>query len=351
MTKRTGLLVSFIIVAIASIPGMAQIEYNEADWGVHPMEYSRVGSSGWQFLKLPTNARNAAMGGIKSAIGYGDANAAFTNPASAADVKGLGATFNNMEWVADISCNSISIVKNFNSLGVIGVNLNYINYGDMIRTINIASEDEFGNDVGIQPVYSGLGTFSAHDMAIGILYTRQITNKLQLGGNLRFLEEKLDDATTQNWSLDIGTLYYTGLKTLRISMLGRNFGPDAEFAEYDERIQRTPIRVKMPMMFVLGAAYDIIEGGNNDPHRLIAAIEYVKPNDGPDKANLGAEYSFLNMLSLRAGYRYNYDEEGLTFGGGLKYSLAEMTFNINYAYLDVGVFNQIHMLSFGIGLD
>ncbi len=350
MKKIFKVIFSLTILAIASSSTMAQINYNDTDWGIHPMDYSRVGGSGWQFLKLPTNARTAAMGGVNSAIGYGDANSAFTNPASAADVNNISASFNNMEWVADIGYNGVSVIKNMNRLGVFGLNISYVNYGDMIRTENMASVDQFGNDVGIQPTYTGLGTFSAHDMAIGFLYSRRISNKLQLGGNLKYLEEKLDDATTSNWTLDIGTMYFTGFNSLRISMLGRSFGPDAEFSKYDERIQRTPIKVKMPMMFVLGAAYDLIEKADGSPHRLIIAGEYVKPNDGPDKGNFGSEYTFMSMFTLRAGYRYNYDEEGLTFGGGFSYSLAEISVSINYAFIDAGLFDSVNMLSIGIGM-
>jgi len=344
------LLFILVIVFIAYLPCLAQIEAPNVDWGAHPMEYSRVGTAGWQFLKLPTNARTAAMGGVNSAIGYGDASSALTNPASIADVQNIDVTFSYMDWVADIGLQTISAVKNMKKWGVFGINLLYLDYGDMERTENMEVFDGAQKSLGITPVFSGLGTFSAGDLAVGLAYARQITDKLQVGGNFKYVQETLDDAKTGNWALDIGTLYYTGIKTLRISMLGKSFGPDAEFASYSERIERTPIKVKMPMMFTCGAAMDVVEAGDDGLHRLIVAGEYIHPNDGPDKFNLGTEYVFMEMFSLRTGYRFNYDEEGITFGGGLNFEMKDIAAHFNYAYLDVGLFNQVHMFTFGMSL-
>ena len=62
-----------------------------------------------------------------------------------------------------------------------------------------------------------------------------------------------------------------------------------------------------------------------------------------------AEYGFNKMLFLRGGYRSGYDEEGLTFGGGLSYSLSNMTVNIDYAYLDYGRLGNTSVMSIGLG--
>lgn len=349
MKIKFNSILLIICLAFATSSLHAQINYNDADWGVHPMDYSRVGTAGWQFLKLPTNARSAAMGGIISAASYGDANSAFTNPASIADVKGYDVSLSRMNWVADIGYQSLSFVKNFGDLGNVGLNLIYLDYGSMERTENLPSYDALGNSVGVLPITDGLGTFSAADLSLGVSYSRQITNKLQVGGTLKYIQERLDDAKTSNWALDIGTLYYTGLNTLRLSFVGKNFGPDAEFASYNERVQVEPIKVKMPMVLIIGAAYDVIEANDeNDQHRLITALEYVKPNDGNDKINLGAEYSFMKSFFVRSGYRFNYDEEGLTFGAGINYEVSELKIKVDYAYMDVGLFKQVHMFSIGM---
>ncbi len=346
-----NILITFLFILIlfsGNHPGFGQIDYNEINWGVQPMDYSSVGTVGWQFLKLPTNARNAALGGVNSSIGHGDANAALTNPASTADVANFDLSFSHMNWVADIGYQSFAMVKNFNNWGVVGLNFIYVDYGEELRTEY--QEEVLVTGTIYTPVIDGLGTFDAGDLAIGMTYARQITDKLQVGGNLRFIQERIDDAKTSTWSLDIGTVFNTGYKTLRVSMLGRHFGPDAEFRDYKDRIQKTPFRIKTPMQLSLGAAMDLLEESATSPHRWTVALEYILPNDGSKKVNFGSEYVFMKMFSLRAGYRFNYDEEGLTLGGGLNYELQGRKINLDYAYLAVGIFNQVHLFSFGIHL-
>ena len=342
--KYTSLIGILLLTACIVSDSFAQIQYNSTDWGVNAMDFSKVGTAGFQFLKLQTNARSAGMGGVLAATAYGDATSAFTNPASAADVKSSDIYFGNMKWVADIQCYQLSAVKNLSEWGNFGVNIDYVNYGEMART-EIQADDN-GNSV---PVITGLGTFSAHDLAAGILYSRQITTQLQIGGNLRYVEEQLDDAKTYTWSVDIGTLYWTGIGSWRISMLGKNFGPDGKFTSYRNRIARAPVNIRMPMMLVLGSAYDIIDSKNHDGDRLTVSAEYVNPSDGKEKVNLGAEYFLFHNIYFRGGYRFNYDEERFTFGFGIEYSIEDdIKIRIDYAYLDLNRFNHVNLLTAGL---
>ena len=133
-------------------------------------------------------------------------------------------------------------------------------------------------------------------------------------------------------------------------MVGRNFGPDVQFATYDDRLGVPAANVKMPMVFALGTAYDILEANNNSPHLLSVAAEFTHPNDGPEKIHLAAEYGLMNFVFLRGGYRFNYDEEGLTLGGGINLKTATFGVKIDYAYIDFGRFNAVHIFTLGVGL-
>jgi hypothetical protein len=226
----------------------------------------------------------------------------------------------------------------------------YVNYGDMIRTEVAEGFGPAGNSLGIIPITEGLGTFTAHDLALGLVYSRRVTDFLQVGGTLRYCEEQMDDAKMRTWSLDIGTMYWTGIGSLRISMLGKNFGPDGEYLSYEGRIAQSPAKVRLPMEFIFGAAYDILEGSPSSAHRLTVAAEYVKPNDGQEKFNLGAEYFAFSNIYLRAGYRFNYDEGRYTFGLGMEYTVAaDVMLKFDYAYADLGRFQAVHELTFGFG--
>ncbi len=351
MINRMNRIFTFIIaVVLLSVQAKSQVGNNTVGWGVEPLEISRVAAAGWQFLKLPTDARSAALGGIKSAIGHGNANSAFNNPASASDISGSDIQLSAMNWVADIQYNSISYVQNVETWGTFGINCIYLNYGDMVRTKVAQGFDALGTDIGIVPITEGLPTFTAHDLAAGILYSRRITEFLQVGGSLKYTEQQIDDAKMGSWALDIGTMYWTGIGSLRISMLGKNFGPDGEFLTYEGRIAQAPAMVKMPMIFILGAAYDILQPNNDSRQRLTLAAEYVKPNDGPDKVNVGFEYFMFSNIYFRGGYRFNYDEESYTFGFGVEYSVDDdVKIKMDYAYANVGRFKYVNMLTFGFG--
>ena len=228
------------IVFALSAECYGQVASNTVDYGVNPLPFSRAGSAGWQFLKLPTDARSAGMGDMKSAVGFGNANSAFNNPASTADVKDMDVQFTSMTWVADIKYSSVSFVKNLGQWGSIGVSGMYVNYGDMIRTEVAEGFGPSGNSLGIVPITEGLGTFTAHDLALGLVYSRRVTDFRQVGGTVRYCEEQLDDAKMKTWSIDVGTMYWTGIGSLRISMLGKNFGPDGQFLSYGGRIAQSP---------------------------------------------------------------------------------------------------------------
>jgi hypothetical protein len=351
MKQRKLIQMVWMAIICSSSIGFSQSTGNTVDWGVQALPLSRVGSAGWQFLKLSTDARSMALGGVQAAIGYGNANSSFNNPASVVDVPDMDIQFSAMNWVADIKYSSFAFVKNFGSLGTIGLNFTYLNYGDMIRTrIGEAKDPVTGAGLGVFiPQQENQGTFSAHDLALGLLFSRQITNSLQVGGTLRYVEEQIDDAKMTTWSLDIGTMYWTGLGSLRISMLGRNFGSDGEFEEYEGRLAYAPAKVRLPMQLILGTAYDILETKGIGSQRLTVAAEYVKPNDGEDKYRVGVEYFAFSNIYLRGGYKFNYDEETYTMGFGFEYAVAEpIVVKVDYAYAKLGRFNSAQIFTLGL---
>ena len=348
-TFRWTIIPILLLVLGFASEGFAQRRFEaEVGSGVAPLPYSRVGRSGWQFAKLPSSARMASLGGIATVLSKADANAALTNPATISDVTNISLSGSSMNWIADITYYSGAVVKNFDQWGVFGLSINTLDYGDMVRTENQELFGPDGETLGrTQPVIDDLGTFSGGDLAVGFNYGRRITDRLQIGGTVKYFQETLDDATTGNWAIDIGTYYHTGIKSLRLAMLGQNFGPDTEFTQYDEQIQIPPSQVRMPMVFKLGAAFDLVEQSEDQPHLLTVATEFTHPNDGDEKMHVGAEYGLRNLAYLRGGYRFNYDEEGLTAGGGLNLKRDQYGISVDYAYIEFGRLGSVHVVTVG----
>jgi hypothetical protein len=69
--------------------------------------------------------------------------------------------------------------------------------------------------------------------------------------------------------------------------------------------------------------------------------------------NIGAEFSFMNIVKLRSGYNslfLNEAEGGLSFGVGVdsQMLLSIATVNFDYAFREFGRLNNIHTFSLGV---
>lgn len=311
--------------------------------GIQPYELERVGQSGWQFLKINGDARQAAMGATYTALGNGDANSTFGNPAGLTNVSDIEAIFNRTNWIADIGYNSISFAKSFESIGYFALHLANVDYGSIPETINseIAGEDR------TEAVLTGR-TFTASDLAIGISYARKITEQLSIGGSAKWIRETIAEVSMDNWAIDVGTLFYTGYRSLRLGIVARNFGPDSHFFGFNEEFQSEPVDVKMPLDFRFGIAMDFFDSSPS-PHLLTLALEANHPNDGKEKIHIGTEYTFQKIFSIRGGYKINYDEESFAFGLGINYPVLDYNIKIHYAYVDFGDLKSVHMFTLGIG--
>jgi hypothetical protein len=313
-----------------------------AQAGIPPNDIERVGQSGWQFLKINGDARQAALGGAFSAFAPANANAVFGNPAALVGVKRFDVQLNSINWIADINHYSVAFAANLGGWGTLALSVVTLDYGDIPETINMPIPENNVTEI----VITG-STFSSRDIAAGMSYARRITDRLSVGGSVRWLRQSIAEVSMTNVSLDFGTMYYTGLGSLRIAITARNFGPDSHLVGFSEEFRSEPVDIRMPIDFRLGLAYDVLEGRSGSPHFLAAAVEGNHPNDGPEKVQMGVEYSFQKIFFLRGGYKFNYDEQGLTLGAGIHYAPAGFSGTLNYAYVDFSVLRQVHTFSFG----
>ncbi len=338
MNTFLSIMIRSILISLLGFSGLY------AQMGIEAPEIGRAGQSGWQFLKINSDARQSAMGGIitVSDAKSGNAGFIFSNPALLTYVENMDIALSKFNWIADIGCQSFAIAKKFGNIGVFGLSVVSVNYGDMAETINspIVGEDR------TEAVITG-DMFTAGDIAGGLSYARNVTDRLSIGGNVRWIRQEIAELSVDNWSLDFGTLYYTGFRSLRFAILARNFGPDTHLLGWSEEFQAEAEDIRMPIDFRFGMAMDFFES-TDSPHFMTLSVEGAHPNDDREKIHIGVNYALYNVLSLRAGYRMNYDEEGLTLGGGLNYSLGNIGGRLDYAFIDFGELKQVHMFSIGL---
>ena len=303
----------------------------------------KVGQTGLQFLKVDASPRAAAMGGAYTMAGN-DASAMFYNPAGVARMEHSIDFFAGMtQWIAEINYSVAAIAKNMGNWGTIGANVIFCDYGDDIMGTRVAATEQG---------YEKTGALDVGAYAIGLTYARALTDKFTIGGSVRYATQHLGssllvagDALVDNdvsgLAFDFGTIFYPGYKSLSFGMCVNNFSQQFKYQE---------IPFQLPLTFRIGVSMDVMDFMGDHENTLLIAIDAIHPRDYTERIHLGGEYWFKNMFALRAGYKFNYDEEGLTAGVGLKYTIAGTSIKLDYAYSDLGIFETVSRFSLGLSL-
>jgi hypothetical protein len=323
--KYTGIVLTAAVAVFLLFPVSAEAS-----------SFAKVGTSGAQFLKIGLGARGTAMGGAFIATAD-DPSAAFWNPACLVRVPGTQVQFTGMQWFADILYGGGIVSHEVEGVGIFSAQFAMLQSGDMDVT-TVANPEGTGE------------TFSCNDMVAGISFSRMLTDRFSAGMTVKYVREQWDDISAGGIAVDIGTLYNTGFKTLRIGMTIQHFGaeitPGGEYRTYYSGDDSTEVyeSYSMPMIFKLGMAMDII---NRGPHFLTVEVDGIHPSDNVEQLGVGTEYWYNNMFALRGGYRINTDEEGLTAGAGFNIPVSGKTISLDYAYADWNRLDMVHQASLG----
>jgi hypothetical protein len=316
---------------------------------------TKVGTTAAGFLAIDVGPRATAMGGAYVSLAN-DATAMYWNPAGIARINGFQASFSNTNWIADLGFNFAGIVMNFGNLGTLGINATFISMDQMERTT------EFQPD--------GTGEFfDAGSFAVGLSYARNLTEQFAIGFNAKYIAERIYHCNANGFALDVGALFDTHFQGITLGMSISNYGTKMRLDGQDLIVQHDANDVisgnnpkinakyqtdpfELPLMFRVGASTDLLKGEYNS--NFVLSVDALHPSDDAEYVNIGGEYIFYDMFALRAGYNKLFlsSEQGLTFGGGIRYSIdgTNTSIFIDYAFIDFGVFSSIHMFSVGLGL-
>ncbi|MDD4309976.1 MAG: PorV/PorQ family protein, partial [Candidatus Cloacimonetes bacterium] len=200
-------------------------------------------------------------------------------------------------------------------------------------------------------------TFTNGAIAIGATYAQQFTNKFSAGIGAKYLRENLYEYSVNSYALDLGSIYNTGWKNVKIGMALRNFGPDIRYLvddDADGRNDEDPfdlfdndgdgvvdedgieLESKIPMSFSLGICGDLMR---SDTNYWIASMQLDNVIDRLETWNLGTEYK-LSSIFFRTGYQINYDTNGFSAGIGWQVPTSLGIFNIDYAYTNMGYLEE-----------
>lgn len=167
------------------------------------------GDNTYEFLNLTTSARVAAIGGELFAIHDGDVSLALINPSVISKKMDGNMVMSFVDFYSNINYGFASIVKSYDGIGSFAASVQYVNYG----SFNYA--DFSGN---LQ------GSFSASEMAVVLGWGRQLSPKISIGANAKFIYSSLESYQSYGLALDLATTYYDAFYEFTASLIVKNIG-------------------------------------------------------------------------------------------------------------------------------
>ena len=315
---------------------------------------SKSGTTAASFLEISVGAPAIAMGGAFVSLAN-DATALYWNPAGISRLGKYEAIINHTNWIAGTNFDYAGLVLPMGDFGSLGLSFTSLNMNDMkVRTVD-------------QPEGTG-EFFSAGDIAVGVSYAKNLTERFSIGFTGKYIQQKIWHMSATALAFDIGTLFKTDLlggMTIgaSISNFGSSMRLDGRDARYFIRVDNTklgsteqiPTDIEMddwelPLTFQIGVSTNAI---NLEDYKLILSADAIHPNNDFESVNVGGEFSFLNIISLRSGYQSLFlkdSEGGLTLGIGVNSQMlfSEAIVKFDYAFKDFGRLQNIHTFSVGI---
>jgi hypothetical protein len=299
----------------------------------------RVATSMLTFLKIGVGARAVAMGESFTPVAD-DATTMFWNPAGLALLSERRLHFSHTGWPAEIDYETVFFTTPVSFLdGGIGLQIS------SLRTeLDFTTEEE--------PLPNGR-TFGFSDLAVGIGFARQLSDRLAFGFNIKYVREDLGSevggSVVNSWAADVGTLFRLPYRKFRMTMAWTNIGPDFqpsggfESQPPDEATRDVRYQSFSPAsVFAFGAALEPLQGAH---YRLLTSVQFDHPADTRELLKGGAELWLDEIVALRAGYSPRAEEMKFSAGFGLRGSLGGRALRFDYAYTDGNALGRIDRFS------
>jgi hypothetical protein len=260
---------------------------------------ANAGEFGFQFLQVPANPIASALAG-NGIYGNNYSGAFILNPAANLMDETSNVSVNHNLWLVDTSCTQI-IYSRGNRNKHFGFSARFLDYGQ------INTRNDMGRVIGN---YHPLDTNLMTNFAWRILPDHMI------GVNAGLIYEKLESASSFGITSDVGYMFLPPITNSNLFVSVRNIGITSKMENES---------VKLPITLETGFGYIIPD----ESFRLSQQVAVSKAVDTDYRFTYSAEMALWEILALRLGYKFNYDEEDLTAGLGINlYGI-----NINYGWM------------------
>jgi hypothetical protein len=298
------------------------------------------GESVYQFLNLPTSARQVALGGEVLTL-IDDVNQPIWNPAVINPEMDNKLSANYSSYLAGINIGSLSYARLISRrFGTIHASIKYLDYGVLIGA----------NEQGIET-----GDFSASDIAISIGYAVNLPwTNMYFGANVKLINSNISNFASVGVASDFGVLYYSPYKPFSFTLVARNLG--TQIKSFNGEIEKLPLKVALgasyKLQFVPLKWYFTLDNLQNwdvsvanpsaqtiDLEGNITTEEIGFIGNTLRHFVIGAELFPESVINLRVGYNFRRATElklqnvrtfgGVSFGFGIQ--MNNLKFNYSYS--------------------
>lgn len=322
----------------------------------------RQGEAGFAQLLLVPYANSAGLSAMNTSFVSG-VESFGVNPAGLAAVSNLEIGVHQGQYLVgtDISLNAFGLITKLKNGGALGVSLNNVDLGDIVRTTTD------------QPEGTG-NTFSPSLFNLNIGYAKSWDEKIYVGVNFKVASERVEDMSLSTFALDAGVQYKSGENDrFRFGVALRNIGAPATFkgeglifistvdyegGTFTQTTAQRSSRVELQSALKIGTSYDVITGVNT--LRILA--NFTSNAFSRDQIGGGVEYHLKDIFVLRGGYQYELDQvdselpiyTGVSAGATFNFKLGKAAdaakVGLGYAYRMTNKFNGTHNVGITMNL-
>lgn len=300
--------------------------------------FSQAGVGVYRFLDLPVSSRMSALGGDNISLHDNDLSFAFLNPSLLTEETHQVISLNYSSYISDIKFGSVMYGHNFTNKDYAAVGIQYVDLGTFDR------RDRYDNP---------LGTFTAKDMALYLVYARPLNKYFSIGGTLKPIYSAYESYTSYGVALDGGISYVDSTGLFNAGLVFRNLGTqlktytsDDEGQNYEPlafdiqlgasyRLKHAPFRFSMTLNNL--NRWDLAYQSTNQPSGTNTNVKFI--DMAFRHTSFGFEFIPTNTFYVAVGYNHRRRQEmaisglrgtaGFSFGGGIKLYKFNVGFGMN----------------------
>jgi len=328
---------------------------------------NRYGTTTANFLEIGIGSGPSAMGEAYVAVAN-DVSSIYWNPAGLSHLTKPSALFMVQPWVADIDMLFAGGAFVIPKIGVLGVGITQLDYGEMSVT-TLEYQDGTGEK------------FRATDMATSLTFSRKIVSWFSFGSSVKYIRSHIWHSSASAYAIDLGVLVNTGFFSfsgkdeagMNIGMSISNYGTRMKYdgidgyqpidiSEFEEGNygdvagQFRTSEWELPLLFRIGVSIKPIVSNFID---MTLSADALHPNNNAESVNVGVALDNripgFGEISVRGGMKGGMNDMfikntnyGFTAGIGVKfYFLGNREITIDHAYKTMGILGNVQAFTVG----